>query len=223
MTTVPALADDDPLSEPESADLARLEAGIDRARRSFVEAGDALAEVRDRRLYRADYPTFEAYCKSRWGYTPRYGNMLVASAAVVRELGTTVPVAPATESQARELLALPTPEDRRTVWARVVERSAAERVPITARLVRAEADRQYVPSSSSPSEPGPELPAPGDRVRQARHLLDALDLFLAQLARQPEFAAACRRFGHPEPRLDVTDWWPPLTAIRDVVRALTPR
>jgi hypothetical protein len=56
-----------PLTPEESAALADHEAALDRHRRSFREAGEALRDIRDRRLYRETHPTFEAYCRERWG------------------------------------------------------------------------------------------------------------------------------------------------------------
>lgn len=34
---------------------------------AFADAGAALVNIRDRRLYRAEYSTFEEYCAKRWG------------------------------------------------------------------------------------------------------------------------------------------------------------
>jgi hypothetical protein len=33
---------------------------------AFVKVGLALARIRDARLYRAEFPTFEAYCQTKW-------------------------------------------------------------------------------------------------------------------------------------------------------------
>lgn len=49
--------------------LADLEAVIKRGLKSFVEVGNALREIRDGRLYKALYSTFEEYCQERWGIT----------------------------------------------------------------------------------------------------------------------------------------------------------
>ncbi len=56
------------LTPSERHDLEQLEgvmirAGID----TFVEVGRALAEVRDRGLYRQSHSTFQGYCKQQWG------------------------------------------------------------------------------------------------------------------------------------------------------------
>src|SRR5277367_4311897 len=50
------------LTRAELADRERLESRIERAMKSHLAAAMALREIRDRRLYRADFDTFEAYC-----------------------------------------------------------------------------------------------------------------------------------------------------------------
>ncbi len=52
------------LREEEQRDRLHLERRVERA---FFEAGKALAELRDRRLYRSTHKTFEQYCKDRFG------------------------------------------------------------------------------------------------------------------------------------------------------------
>ena len=42
----------------------------DRAgKKTFVEVGLALAEIRDLRLYKREYSGFEEYCQKKWGWT----------------------------------------------------------------------------------------------------------------------------------------------------------
>lgn len=53
------------LTEQEIRDRLLLERKVERA---FFEAGKALAELRDRRLYCSTYSTFEEYCKDRFAY-----------------------------------------------------------------------------------------------------------------------------------------------------------
>lgn len=57
------------------------------------------------RLYRQHFPTFEAYCRERWGMARNYANKMIAAAEVVTNLGTNVSIS-ATESQARPLTRL---------------------------------------------------------------------------------------------------------------------
>jgi len=120
------------LTAPEVDRKAQLEATIERGMQTFVEVGLALMEIRDGRLYRAEYGTFEEYCRERWGWGRNYTNKLIASAEVIENLGTTVPILPATERQARPLAALE-PEQQREAWERVLE--TAPNGKITAAIV----------------------------------------------------------------------------------------
>ena len=62
--------------------LAELEVTIDRGLASFVEVGEALLEVRDSKLYRIGYDTFEAYLKGRWSLSRSRGYELMQAAEV---------------------------------------------------------------------------------------------------------------------------------------------
>lgn len=107
---------------PRDADrLAELEITIAHGLTTFVEVGAALAEVRESRLYRAEHPTFEDYCRVRWGMSRPRAYQLIEAATVVGGLSTTVDTPlPATESQARSLTKLP-PEQQREAWSEAVE------------------------------------------------------------------------------------------------------
>ena len=45
--------------------LAELEKVIAKGRKTFLEVGRALMEIRDTRLYRREYSGFEEYCQTR--------------------------------------------------------------------------------------------------------------------------------------------------------------
>ncbi len=55
------------LSTGERAVLIRAEATIERGLTSFIAVGEALSEVRDSRLYREEYGTFEGTAASGGG------------------------------------------------------------------------------------------------------------------------------------------------------------
>lgn len=57
------------LSEGEISKLAECEGIIRRGIKTFVEVGDALLTIRDQRLYREQFKTFEAYCREQWGFS----------------------------------------------------------------------------------------------------------------------------------------------------------
>lgn len=110
------------LSVTESGELAKHEAVIERGLQTFYEVGTALIAIRDGRLYRVDYPTFEAYCQERWDMSRPRAYQLMEAANVVANLSTTVDILPEVESQARPLTSLE-PEAQRIVWE-VVQKTA---------------------------------------------------------------------------------------------------
>lgn len=99
---------DDLLSPMECSALTFAEATIERGLASFVEVGEALAKVRDERLYRADYGTFEDYCRERWNLTASYARDLIGGSAQSVAIATVEPDAPRPSNlgQARALVGL---------------------------------------------------------------------------------------------------------------------
>ena len=64
--------------------LAELEKTIAKGKKTFVEVGLALAEIRDLRLYRRDYGGFEEYCREKWGWTRQHAYRLIEAAPVAK-------------------------------------------------------------------------------------------------------------------------------------------
>ncbi|OWY64958.1 hypothetical protein B7486_44500 [cyanobacterium TDX16] len=128
------------LSPQEERERHRLELRVERA---FYEAGLALRELREQRLYRNTHRTFEEYCYARFGYTRRRPYQLIEAAIVFENLCTNgtqdrTPsaerqVLPTSERQVRDLVNLE-PEQQRQVWQQAVKQ-AEGRVP-TSRIVR---------------------------------------------------------------------------------------
>ncbi len=71
------------LTYDEQRDRHRLELRVEQA---FYQAGKALAQLRQRRLYRSTHKTFEAYCQDRFGFTRRHSDCLIAAAVAVENL-----------------------------------------------------------------------------------------------------------------------------------------
>lgn len=100
-----------PLSKTGERLLAHAERVIEDGLSTFMKVGKALTEIRDGRLYRAEYDTFEAYCEGRWQFTARRARQMMDAA----EMGTMVPVS--NERQARALAPLADdPEAARAAW-----------------------------------------------------------------------------------------------------------
>jgi hypothetical protein len=87
----------------EKARLAELEAVVDRGLQTFYEVGNALLEIRERKLYRETNSTFQAYCQERFGFSDSRGRQLIAAAKTVTTVTAQGLPAPKTEREAREL------------------------------------------------------------------------------------------------------------------------
>jgi hypothetical protein len=107
------------LYEVEAADLVRYETVIERGLQTFYDVGEALLAIRDQRLYRATFATFEAYCRERWGMAASRARQLISAAEVVRDVGSVTTVTLLNEAQARPLAAVP-PAERADVWQEAV-------------------------------------------------------------------------------------------------------
>jgi|LakMenEpi03Aug12_release.lakeMendotaPanAssembly.Ray.scaffolds.fasta_scaffold309494_2 hypothetical protein len=120
MTTTPAAAALEPIIMDESHDLIALEKVIERGLDTFVQVGEALAEIRDRKLYRTEHPTFDAYLDKKWSLSRSRACRLIQAAETVKVLPTGN--RPQTERQARPLATLP-PAQRVEVWQKAVAAS----------------------------------------------------------------------------------------------------
>jgi hypothetical protein len=142
---------------------------IKAGQQTFVEVGTALMQIRDGRLYRAEFRTFEDYCQKRWGWSQNYGKRLVDASAVVGNLKS-LPIGrlPTTESQTRPLTVLP-PEQQREAWQKATTRAAANNKPVTARDVTS-AVQSIRDAGSVPAPPVRES-HPDDNDTPTLHLL----------------------------------------------------
>jgi hypothetical protein len=112
-----------------------IETGLD----SFIEVGNALARIRDGKLYRATHPTFADYVGERWNMSKSRAYQLINLNEVAEEMSTIVDKP--NEAQARELGKLPKGQ-RAEAWqeakessdgkptARTVQKAVAKRMPV---------------------------------------------------------------------------------------------
>jgi hypothetical protein len=149
----------DPLSADEAQILAHYEEVIARGIKTFVEVGRALMTIRDRKLYRANYATFEAYCRERWDLSRPYAYQLIDAAVVVENLSGITDIVPVNEAQAQPLTRLP-PEEQMEVWAEVVKTAAASGV--TAKHVKTTISRVKGQTTGA-TQAKPAAPAPAPR------------------------------------------------------------
>ncbi|MGW2161861.1 hypothetical protein [Nonomuraea sp. NPDC001699] len=134
-----ALGDSTNLIDVERDDLAACETAIHNLRIAYWAAGKALQVIRDARLYRADYPSFEDYCEQRWDMGRSYANRLIRAWPLAERLvpiGTKEP----SEGQVRELLPVAAhhgDDAAVTVYQAVIE---ADGVQVTAAVLKGAVD-----------------------------------------------------------------------------------
>jgi len=90
----------EPLTDAEHERVQELEQIVRAGLKTFAEVGMALLEIRDRRLYRDEHSSFEAYCKEQFGFSRQRGHQMIEAAQV------STMVAIPNERQARELVPL---------------------------------------------------------------------------------------------------------------------
>ncbi len=121
------------LSDDERNRLEENEKKIGEVLLSFIDIGEALYEIRESRLYREGFDTFEDYSRKRWNFSRQRAYQLIEAAKVADYLSTCVAVMPTTEAQVRPLTRL-SMNDARAVW-KLAEKKA-ERKDVTVALVK---------------------------------------------------------------------------------------
>ncbi|MDZ7970628.1 MAG: hypothetical protein RM368_37850 [Nostoc sp. DedSLP03] len=116
------------LTQEEQSDRLHLERKVEQA---FFEAGKALMELRDRKLYRSTHKTFEEYCRDRFGHNRRQSYLLMDAAVIFDNLEQKCDrsdhILPTNEWQIRPLSKL-APDIQPEAWEQAVE-SANGKVP----------------------------------------------------------------------------------------------
>jgi DNA modification methylase len=100
--------------------LQKHETTIKKGLNTFVEVGQALLEIRDKKLYRIEYKTFEEYCQEKWQISRRRSYELINASIAIENvrLGAQMPK---NEKEVRPLTRLE-PEVQNAVWQETVEK-----------------------------------------------------------------------------------------------------
>ncbi|MCB1061577.1 MAG: hypothetical protein KDN20_01495 [Verrucomicrobiae bacterium] len=133
-------AKDDRLSPDERNRWKELDEVVKRGIREIRKVGEALLEIREKNLYREDFPTWKDYCETVLEMSRQQANRMIICAEVLADLAPFgAKFLPKGESQIRELARLPTPELRQRAWGAVLDRD--HQSTITAKVVRAEVEK----------------------------------------------------------------------------------
>ncbi len=128
-----------PLSAKEKRLFTRLEKDIEQNLKGFLKVGFALVTIRDQKLYREYYTTFEEYCREEWDLGRSRAYQLIDSHDVMEHLSTMVDksgvptfrILPANERQTRPMIDIPM-EQRGEAWTMVLEEAEKKESKITA-------------------------------------------------------------------------------------------
>lgn len=126
------------------ADLKTIRKGV----AVFYEVGKALERVKDGKLYRSDYPTWDKFCKAELANSTRHADRCIESAKIVEDLldgesdkpfievlAEVENALPKNEAQARPLKRLKTREERKKAWSLVQQKARERSQPITAEII----------------------------------------------------------------------------------------
>jgi len=89
----------------------------------FTVVAAHLVRVRERKLYREDFATFEEYCRGMWGWTSARARQLIGSAEAALQIESVTGVT-VSEHVARELA--PVPDEQRAAALAEAQKAAAE-------------------------------------------------------------------------------------------------
>lgn len=123
------------LSATEYDELTLHEKTISRGLHTFIEVGEALQQIRDKRLYRTEFESFEGYCRLKWGMGRQYAYRLIGGAEVAGNLVSSIgdTALPSREAHTRELSKL-APEAQPVAWLKAVT-AAGSAEAVTAEIV----------------------------------------------------------------------------------------
>ena len=109
------------LIKEEKTLLTQQETIIEKGLSTFVEVGKALTIIRDNKLYREEYETFEKYCQEKYGIQKTHSYRLIETANIINNLSPIGGRLPTSERHARPLKSLE-PEVQNAVWQETVEK-----------------------------------------------------------------------------------------------------
>lgn len=169
------------LNNQERELLAQCESTIQQHFETFKEAGAALQQIRELRLYRENFVSFDEYCRAKWDMTKTQANRIISASKVSEDLAKTLPKAHEviehlTESAVRPLTML-TPKARLQVMRRVVKETPTARAITAAHITQVAkelAPDVFARRGIKPSDGKAKRKPEGDLIRRSE-LLSAIN------------------------------------------------
>ena len=93
--------------------------------------GKALTEIHDIKAYQDKYDTFEAYCKTRWGFTDRHARDMIDAEAVRVKIGSLLPVETLKTQHLVAISKIPAAKQAQVAASVIAECQAENRIPTT--------------------------------------------------------------------------------------------
>lgn len=146
------------ISAIEKRSLADLERTIAAGINELKKACAALKQIHDERLYRAEFPSFEAYCAARWNISRSRAYELIGAAGVLETVSAIADTTPANEAQVRPLAQLH-PDEQGPAWKEAVETAPEGKVTAkhVMRVVKARLAQNGSPNQGAEVEPAAPL------------------------------------------------------------------
>jgi hypothetical protein len=170
-------AEDKRQAESNAATLSDLEDTIERGFHWFLEVGQALKTIKDKKLWHPRYESFAEYVEVRWKWTTRYANNVVRGAQTALKLG---PPYPANEGIARELAKVVENDEEQgqAAWAKFVSENSNPTAKETRAFLRA-----YL---SEPQQAAPAVKPLEERTqRTIRYIENVLSEFYPEPGNAP--------------------------------------
>jgi hypothetical protein len=151
---------------------------------AFFEVGEALGEIKRSHLWREDYSSWEAFCSEVVEMSKTEANRLIRDAEVIRDLKAPIGAVdvgrqplPVNPAQARALVRIKSPEQRRKAWDLAVQEANGDPVTaktvgeVAARILGGDSPCQVKPMKKSPEQSTASV---GDTKRYSYDILPRL-------------------------------------------------
>ena len=180
------------LTPAEQNEFAELKTVVKKGWSTFLDVASAVLTINQKRLYRDEYETFDAFCKDGLGLSRPYAYSLIGCAEVNEQMSAIadIRVKPLTESQFRELI--PVPEGKRVDAWRGALKLAGDK-PVTAKVVRQAAAKFKTKQIGKPAKTA-KPSAPSSNLKPAFQLIDDIEKLADKNHRLLAKVAALRKW-----------------------------